>query len=551
MLLINYFVSRLFAKTFVKPIASISGLFFLCLILVSCVENTKTDDEPDIKNYSDNDTLAVAELNGFGFDEFSLPEIQDITIWPRIRNGFQLENGLDHPWLTAELKWYKKNTAYLNRVMERSEPFLHYILEETEKRNLPTELVLLPIVESAFQPFAYSHGRAAGLWQFIPSTGKLYGLKQNWWYDGRRDVHASTQAALQYLSNLNKIFKGNWLHALAAYNSGPGTIQKAIRRNKRLNRPTDFWHLKIPLETRAYVPKLLALKELILNPRKHEITLRCIQDIPGFVQVDTGSQIDLALAAELAEMDVDTLYQYNPAFNRWATSPNGPHKLLLPAEAAELFNERLASLDQNKRIQWKRHKIKQGETLSHIAVKYNTTVSHLKKTNNLRRNSIRAGKYLLIPLASRNQSHYSLSANQRKKSIQGIKQGNHKIIHTVKDGDSFWLIARRYGVSMHKLAKWNAMAVRDKLTIGQKLVVWRKKSDDPLDIVRISDKPSNTVRHISYTVRNGDSLSRIASRYRISVNDLYKWNTIKGKYLQPGQRLKLYVDITNQSGESG
>ena len=243
----------------------------LCLSLVSCFENTKENLE--IKEYSDNDTLATSESNTFNsnnlstdslsFDEFSMPEIEDTTIWPRIRNGFQLKTQPEHKWLTAEMRWYKSHTEYLNRVMKRSEPFLHYILEEAEKRNLPTELVLLPIVESAFQPFAYSHGRAAGLWQFIPSTGKLYGLRQDWWYDGRRDVHASTQAALKYLSNLNKIFKGNWLHALAAYNSGPGTVLKAIKKNKRLNRPTDFWHLKLPLETRAYVPKLLALKELI------------------------------------------------------------------------------------------------------------------------------------------------------------------------------------------------------------------------------------------------------------------------------------------------
>ena len=558
----NHFVT----SQFVNKLSSITGLVFLCLSLSSCIESGTVIEPPDTDKYSDIDTLATAETTnfsaenittdilssgGFELDEFSMPEIQDTTIWPRIRNGFQLETPKEHKWLTAEMRWYKKNTSYLNRVMKRSEPFLHYILEEAEKRNLPTELVLLPIVESAFQPFAYSHGRAAGLWQFIPSTGKLYGLRQDWWYDGRRDIHASTQAALKYLNNLNTLFKGNWLHALAAYNSGPGTVQKAIKRNKRLNRPTDFWHLKLPLETRAYVPKLLALKELISNPQEHEVTLRCIQDIPGFVQVDTGSQLDLALAAELADINVDTLYEYNPAFNRWATSPSGPHKLLLPAEAAETFTENLASLDQSERIKWKRHKIKEGETLSHIAVKYDTTVKHLRKTNNLRRNSIRAGKYLLIPLASENQSHYSLSANQRKKNIQSTKQNGRKTIHTVKNGESFWLIARRYGVSMRKLAKWNGMAVRDQLKIGQKLVIWIKNSDKTTNIARISNKPSNTVRSISYTVRNGDSLSLIAARYRVSVNDLHKWNKIKGKYLQPGQRLRLYVDITNQSGESG
>lgn len=495
--------------------------------------------------------LSASAITEPFFDEFDLPELEDTTIWPRVRGGFKLEGGHEHRLMRIELEWFKKNTAYLNRVMKRAGPFLHYILEETEKRNLPTELVLLPIVESAFQPFAYSHGRAAGLWQFIPSTGKLYGLKQDWWYDGRRDIYASTQAALKYLGNLNKLFNGNWMHALAAYNSGPGTVQKAIKRNKRLKRPTDFWNLKLPRETRAYVPKLLALKELVTNPQQHEITLRCIQDIPGFERVDTGSQLDLALAAELADIDVDTLYRYNPAFNRWATSPNGPHSLLLPIEAAELFKLNLASLHEDKRIKWKRHRVKEAETLSHIAVKYNTTVKFLRKANNLRNNKIRAGKYLLIPLASQNQSHYALSANQRKKSIQNTRQGSDKTTHTVKQGDSFWLIARRYGVSMHKLAKWNGMAIRDQLKPGQKLVIWRKKGVKALKIAQISNKPSDTIRTITYTVRNGDSLSRIASRYHVSISDLHRWNKIKGKYLQPGQRLKLYVDITRQAGENG
>jgi len=495
--------------------------------------------------------LSVSEITDPVFNEFDLPELEDTTIWPRVRKGFQLEDGLKHRLMRIELEWYKNNTAYLNRVMKRSGPFLHYILEETEKRGLPTELVLLPIVESAFQPFAYSHGRAAGLWQFIPSTGKLYGLKQDWWYDGRRDIYASTQAALKYLSNLSKLFNGNWMHALAAYNSGPGTVQKAIRRNKRLKRPTDFWSLRLPRETRAYVPKLLALKELITHPQKHEITLRCIQDLPGFEKVDTGSQLDLALAAELADIDVDTLYRYNPAFNRWATSPNGPHSLLLPVDSAEIFRRNLASLKQGQRIKWKRHRVKEAETLSHIAVKYDTTVKHLKKANNLRNNRIRAGKYLLIPVASEKQSHYALSANQRKKSIQSTQRGSEKTTYTVKEGDSFWLIARRYGVGMRQLAKWNGMAIRDRLKPGQKLVIWHKKAAGPAKITRVSHKPSDTIRTITYTVRNGDSLSRIASRYSVSVDDLHRWNKIKGKYLQPGQRLKLFVDITRQAGENG
>ena len=473
------------------------------------------------------------------------PPAADHSIWHDIRDDFALPTDLKQKRLQTELKWYARHPRYIDRVLQRAEPFLYFILQEAKKRNMPTELVLLPIVESAFQPFAYSHGRAAGIWQFIPSTGKLYGLKQNWWYDGRRDIAASTRAALDYLDNLAKQFDGNWLHALAAYNSGPGNVYKAIRRNKKRGKPTDFWHLKLPKETRTYVPKLLALKQIISHPAQYDISLRCIANAPGFKQVDAGSQIDLALAAELADIDLDTLYRYNPAYNRWATGPDGPHTLLLPVEAAERFETQLALVPKDQRIRWTRHKIKNGETLSHIALKYNTSIKQLRKVNNIRGNRIRAGKYLLIPVASKSLKHYALSAPQRKQAIQNRSRGKnrHKIEHIVQNGESFWTIARKYKVGMHQLARWNGMAIRDKLRKGQKLVVWKKGG--PAQASR-----SRTIQRLTHTVRNGDSLSRIASRYHVSVNDLHRWNQIKGKYLQPGQKIRVYVDVTRQSADN-
>ena len=495
-----------------------------------------------IDNSPDSDSIADAE--DMHHDEFAIGPLEDQTLWGHIRDRFVIESGLEHERTRTELEWYRSNKQYLDRVMTRAEPFLHYILTEAEKRNLPTELVLLPIVESAFQPFAYSHGRAAGLWQFIPSTGRMYGLKQNWWYDGRRDIHASTQAALNYLEALGKEFHGDWLHALAAYNAGSGNVRRAIRKNKKHNKPTDYWNLSLPRETQQYVPKLLALKEIVTNPREHEVTLHCIPYAPGFIEVDTGSQIDLALAAELADIDIETLYMYNPAFNRWATPPDGPHRLILPAEAASLFEENLETLPEEKRLTWKRHEIGNGETLSEIAVKYNTTVDHLRKVNKIHGNNIRAGKHLLIPVASRERDVYSLTAGQRKQATQNTSRGETKLTHIVKSGESFWEISREYGVNMHKLAKWNAMAIRDPLREGQKLVIW---TSDDAGQRRATPAKGTTMRTISYTVRNGDSLARIADRYRVSIADLQRWNTIKGKYLQPGQKLKLHIDVRNQS----
>ncbi len=486
------------------------------------------------------------------FETLYLSSEPTLSIWPRIHSGFQISSTANHPSLQNEINWFAKHPEYLQRVMQRADPFIHYILEEAEKRNLPTELVLLPIVESAYQPFAYSHGRAAGIWQFIPSTGRFYGLKQNWWYDGRRDIYASTQAALNYLENLNKLFKGDWMLALAAYNSGSGTVQRAIKRNKKLNRATDFWHLKLPKETRAYVPKLLALKEVIANPEKYSISLRCISDAPGFKQVKTNAQIDLALAAELAEIDLETLYNYNPAFNRWATDPDGPHSLLLPIHSAEVFEKNYLSLPADKHLRWSRHKIKSGETLGHIALKYNTSVKHLRKVNSIRGNSIRQGKYLIIPVSSKNSSSYALSSSQRLKATQNRKRGKDKarVTHIVQNGESFWEISRKYRVNMHSLAKWNGMAIKDPLKKGQKLVVWRSSKSKATASSKRSagtHNPNSTIKSIHYTVRNGDSLSRIASKYRVNVKDLHRWNSIKGKYIQPGQRLKLYIDVTEQS----
>ena len=555
---------------FTLLVANIKSLFliFSMLLLVACNETRYAEESNDpatVTNapaensfYSQLTSLIPAlSPDHTEFDQFEETFINDEptqSIWPRLRAGFQLPDDLQHESLQDEVKWFAKHPEYIHRVLKRADPFLYYILEEAEKRNLPTELALLPIVESAYQPFAYSHGRAAGIWQFIPSTGRSFGLKQNWWYDGRRDIYASTQAALDYLESLNKQFKGDWMLALAAYNSGSGTVNRAIRKNKRAKRPTDFWHLELPKETRSYVPKLLALKEIISNPDDYAVSLRCISDAPGFKQVEAKSQLDLALAAELAEIDLETLYRFNPAFNRWATHPDGPHKLIFPVNSAELFEKNYSILPADKHLRWARHKIKAGETLSHVALKYNTSVKQIKKTNDIRGNSIRQGKYLLIPVSSKDGSSYSLSSTQRLKSLQNTKRGSNsqRINHIVKNGESFWEISRKYKVSMHKLAKWNGMAIKDPLKKGQKLVIWSSsKSNRGKQASSQTHNPHNTVKSIHYTVRNGDSLSRIASRYHVKVNDLHRWNTIKGKYLKPGQRLKLYVDVTEQSGSQG
>jgi len=466
--------------------------------------------------------------------------------WYRLQQGMQL-NAVDNARIRVQLKWFLDHPGYLQRVMERARPILPFVLDELERRNLPSELALLPIVESAYQAFAYSHGRASGMWQIIPSTGRFLGLKQNWWYDGRRDIIESTHAAISYLDSLAQQFDGDWELALAAYNAGPGKIRNAVRYNKKRKRKTDFWHLtKIRNETRAYVPKLFALRELFANPEKYQLDLIPVNNQVSYEVVELDGQIDLALAAELAGITVNQLYQLNPAFNRWATAPNGPHRLLLPREKAEQFKLAVAKVPPSERINWVRHKIRNGETLSHISKKYRTTVSLIKKVNNIRGNQIRAGKYLMVPTATRSLNTYTLSENSRKAAIQNTNRSGTKRIHIVRPGQSLWSISRNYNVTTQALAKWNGIAPIDTLSVGQKLVVWTRASLSQTVSVN-QTRPSNALHTLRYTVRKGDSLYLIANRFNIRVADIKRWNRV-GKYLHPGQKLKLYVDILSQSG---
>ena len=448
--------------------------------------------------------------------------------------------------IEVQRDWYVRHPDYLNRVFTRAQRYMPHIRAELERRGLPVELALLPIVESAYDPFAYSHGRAAGLWQMIPGTARRFGIKQNWWYDGRRDIVDSTRAALDYLDYLHGLNDGDWLNAIASYNSGEGNVLRAVRRNKSAGKPTDFWNLSVPKETSAYVPKLLALVDIVKDPAKYNLSLPVVPDEQQFVVSDIESQLDLALAAELAGVDVDTVYAYNPGYNRWSTDPAGPHSLLMPIDVSADFEKALAAVPASERVRWKRHKIGNGETISEIAEQYHTTPASIRAANNLRGNTIRAGHHLMIPVSTRPLAAYSQSADARLERTQNRKRSGNKFEHIVKSGESFWTISRRYKVTTRQLSAWNGMAPGDTLSVGKKLVVWSHADIGP----RTSPTSSlgNTTRKLSYTVRNGDSLYLIAKKFRISINELARWNNIdKDKILRPGQRLTMYVDVTAQS----
>lgn len=467
-----------------------------------------------------------------------------VDLLERVRAGFRLSVPAERR-VRQELDWYARHPDYLDRVFTRAAVYLPHIVAEIERRGLPLELALLPVVESAYDPFAYSHGRAAGLWQIIPGTGRRFGLVQNWWYDGRRDIVESTRAALDYLEYLAAMFDGDWELAIAAYNSGEGNVARAVRRNRAAGKPTDFWHLKLPRETSVYVPRLLALSRLVAEPQAFAIELPPLTDEPQFEVVDIGSQLDLALAAELAAIDIDELYALNPGLNRWATDPAGPHRLTVPAAAAAAFMERLADVPEHERVRWKRHEVSNGETLSEIAERYGTTLAAIRSANGLRGNVIRAGGHLLIPVATRPLSDYSLSADARLARLQERQSDDETIHHTVAQGESFWTISRKYGVGVRQLAKWNGMAPGDTLSVGRRLVVHNPARKPPLSTAPTAQA---RLRKLRYTVKSGDSLSLIAARFRVTVGEITRWNGISASsILRPGQRLTMYVDVTQQS----
>ncbi len=510
---------------------------------------TKTTNQHDqdvkVTQQSQQQSTPVAEIQLLNPELIApLPVVEEVTpqqeadLWQRIRRQLTMPIP-DNKRIDAQRKFFLQHPSYMDRIAERAAPFMHLIVEEIEKRDLPLELALLPIVESAFDPFAYSHGSAAGIWQFIPGTARQYGLDINWWYDGRRDVYSATHAALDYLTALNGRFD-NWLHALAAYNSGGGRVNSAIRRNARAGKPTDFWSLDLPRETRAYVPKLLALADILRQQEKYQVSWMPIENKPYLRVVETDSQIDLALAAEMSGLELAQLHHYNSGYNRWATDPAGPHRLLLPLANAERLEQWLATAERDDLVRWHRHKVQSGESLIVIAKQYHTTAHAIQQANNLTGHLIRAGDYLLVPAASRELDDYSLSADQRLTATQSRQQGSYKIDHTIKSGDTLWDLSREYGVNLRQLAKWNGMAPSDPLRPGRKLVVWQGE-----------EKASGVTRNIHYQVRSGDSLARIADRFNVSIRDIEKWNQINRRnYLQPGQRLKLIVDVTRMSNDS-
>jgi len=400
----------------------------------------------------------------------TLPEQHTVTVVSnnvidRIRNGFGFPE-LDSKYVGDYEKWNSSHPTYLANLFKRSEPFLFHIVKEIEKRGLPMELALLPAIESAYKPNAVSRSKAVGLWQFIPSTGQSFGLTQDWWYDGRRDALLSTNAALDYLTNLNKRFNGDWFLTLAAYNAGQGTVSRAIRKNKRKGKKTNYQNLSLRSETRRYVPKIIALKNILNNPQAFDFELPVIANEPYFTVLPIQGQVDLQQFAKDSHIDHDLLRKLNAGFLRWASAPHGPQRLLIPIGDEEQLLAAQIAAQRVVEIDYQRHNISRGETLSGIADRYGVTVQALKTTNNLKSTSIRAGKQLLIPINAKNQAAISRQSSNSQTSVA------QQVIHQVQRGDTLWAIARKYKVRVEELLAWNQLSQNSILKLDQPLILF-------------------------------------------------------------------------------
>ena len=464
-------------------------------------------------------------------------------LFDRMRAGFAFDE-VQEPAIDVQLAWFEHNPEYLERVFQRAQRYMYHIITEVEARGMPLEFALLPVVESAYEPFAYSTSRAAGLWQFIPDTGRRFGLKRDWWFDGRRDVVESTRAALDYLQALHDQFDGDWLLAIAAYNVGENSVQRELDFNRAHGKPADFWHLRLPAETRAYVPKLLALKRLMAEPERYGLEFAVIPNEPYFALIDTDSQIDLKIAAQLAGTSYDELVALNPGYNRWATDPEGPHRMLVPIDNADAFDAALKTLGPDDRVRFASHDVGRKETLAVIAKEYGTTAAVIAKINDLKNGKVIAGQTLRIPQVSGQLPDKVLLAALRvdrpETDLGGRK--HHQIVYRVRAGETLSSIARRHGMPVSTLARLNNLGAQDTLVKGQRLVIKASAR-------RFRDEGVVSGRRLLYTVRSGDTVYSISRQFQVSVSQLKSWNGLNEHHqIKAGKRLVMYVDSNRQQG---
>ncbi|MFL6570735.1 MAG: transglycosylase SLT domain-containing protein [Burkholderiales bacterium] len=385
-------------------------------------------------------------------------------VWQRVRQGFAIPD-LNNDLVRKHMAYYTARPDYLQRIFDRSRLYLYHIVGEIERRGLPTELALLPMVESAFNPMAYSRAHASGLWQFIPGTGKRFELEQSWWYDARRDIVDSTDAALDYLTKLYKMH-GDWQLALASYNWGENAVSRAVAKNRKARKPTDYSHLKMPKETRQYVPKLQALKNIIANPAKYGITLDPIPNEPYFTVLTEPLAVDVALAARLAEMPVEDFIALNPGLSRPFIRSTEGTRIILPSDKVGIFHNNLAKQEPGSLVSWETYHPEKNESLAKIADKFGLSIAELRRVNGIDAHSSRVPQTMVVPTEAE-----AAAVSAKLPIMYAPPVGEVRNVHRVRSGDTLSGIAKRYHVRVADLKRWNPGV--GLLHINQKIYIRR------------------------------------------------------------------------------
>lgn len=469
------------------------------------------------------------------------------TVWTRVRDGFKIPN-MENSVVDENLAKYSKRPDYLQRMANRSQKYLYHIIEEVTARGMPTEIALLPFVESAFVTNAKSRVKAAGLWQFMPATGKHYELDQTMWKDERYDVLQSTSAALTYLQRLHDEFD-DWPLAFAAYNWGEGNVRRAIKRNQSLGLPTDYMSLKMPAETRNYYPKLQAIKNIVQNPNDYGIKLPTIYNEPFFVQIFKDQDIDVKRAANLAGMSHEEFSTLNPSFNRPVIVASHNHSMLMPTDKLDQFIENLVAYRTSGKplSSWTTYRVQPEDTVASIARKAHMTEAALREANQIpagRR--IKPGSLVLVSKSSGLGNAEDISSDTIDASF-ALAQDYRRVTYRVRRGDNMRSVARRLGVSPATIMKSNGLRSQ-RLRVGQTLrvnvpIVTRQTTTSrPTTTRSTPDTPVASTKF--YVVRKGDTLYSIATRYGITAAAVRNANNISGNNISVGQRLTINASGT-------
>ena len=450
------------------------------------------------------------------------------SIWPEIADHFDLPSASYHSNVRRQIYWLTHNPANFEQLTENAKPYIYYVYQQTRKKHLPAELALLPMLESNYKPFTYSQVGAVGLWQLMPGTATGEGITMNWWYDGRRDVVASTEVALNYLSYLHKMLNNNWLLAIAAYDAGAGTILNAIHYNREHGRSTDFWSLPLPKETRQYVPRLIAIADILRHPSYYHIHLPFVANTPYLGTATIDKQMDLSAIAKAASVSLSEVQILNPGFRRLATPPNQKTTLVLPISHIHTFLSKIKAQVKSATAKWIHYKVQPGDTLSTIAKKFKTTINAIKQANNLHNHIIRVFHAILIPEATK-QAIKAIIHSKISKSIMNEDHlpGPQQVIYSVTSHDSFSRIAHKYHVKIAQIRYWNNLTQHHVLKKGEKLILWTGQHH--------AYKPG----FHTYAVVPDDTLSVIAEKNHTTVSRLKKLNHLRSDILNIGQRLTI------------